>query len=174
MKALRFVFSPSGRLSPQAFVFAAIIVYLAGAASHLLTAPDVIARAGLWPFAALQALLIWIWFVLHAKRLRDARHGVALAAGASVLYALSVVLLVIVAGLFTSALTGQVPDANSASALGLILFVSIIAILLGSGHYDVTWLATTILVLMAFLPLILAVVVTLWAATRPSLEGQSG
>src|SRR5580658_9709912 len=89
--------SPGGRLKPQPFTYAAIAVYLAGAASHLLTAADVMTRAGLWPFLAAQILLLWLWFALHAKRLRDAGHGSGLAAGVALLYALSIALLLIVA-----------------------------------------------------------------------------
>jgi hypothetical protein len=170
MQALRFLFAPSGRLSPQTFVVAAVVVYLAGAASHLLTMPEVIARGGLWSFAAAQALLIWIWFVLHAKRLRDGGRGVGLAAGASLLYALSVVLLIILAASFNNTLAGQVPEANTASALGLILLVSIVAILLGSPHYDLAGLVVAVLLLIAFVPVIVVVAVTLWAATRRSGE----
>lgn len=173
MQALRFLFSPSGRLRPQTFIFAAVAVYLAGAASQLLTRPDVIIRSGLWPFAATQLLLIWIWFVLHAKRLRDGGRPIGLAAGASVLYALSVALLLILAASFYLPLAGQMPDANSASALGLILLVSIVALLLGSPQYDVTSVLVVVLLLLAFVPLIVAVVVTLWAATRPSVDGDT-
>jgi len=168
MQALRFLFSSSGRLPPQAFAFAVVVVYLAGAASHLLTVPEVIARGGLWPFVAAQALLIWIWFTLHAKRLRDAGRAVGLAAGVSFLYALSLLLLIIVTASFYNALAGEVPDPNAAGALGLILLVSIVAILLGSPHYDLAWLMVAILLLIAFFPVIVAVVVSLWAATRPS------
>ena len=167
MQALRFLFSSSGRLPPQAFAFAVVVVYLAGAASHLLTAPEVIARGGLWPFVAAQALLVWIWFALHAKRLRDAGRPTGLAAGVSLLYALSVVLLIIITASFYNALAGEVPDANTASTLGLILLVSIVAVLLGSPHYDLAWLTVAILLLIAFVPVIVAIVVTLWAATRP-------
>lgn len=170
MQTLRFLFSPSGRLSPQSFVIAVVFVYLAGAASHLLTAPEVIIRAGLWPFVAAQASLIWIWFALHAKRLRDGGRPISLATGASVLYALSVALLIILAVSFYSPLAGQAPDANAASALGLILLLFIVAQLLGS-HYDLASLMVAILLLLAFLPLILAVIVTLWAATRPRVDG---
>ncbi len=170
MQALRFLFSPHGRLSPQSFAFAAVAVYAAGVASQWLTVPEVIARGGLWPFVAVQALLIWIWFALHAKRLRDAGRAVGLAAGVSLLYALSVVLLIIVAASFFNTLAGEVTDANTASALGLLLLVSIIAILLGSPHYDFAWLVVTVLTLLAFVPVIVAVMVTLWAATRPSGE----
>src|ERR1700734_1000325 len=100
MQALLLIFSPSGRLPPQTFILAALIIYLAGASSQLLTGPDVIRRAGLWPFMAAQALLIWLWFALHAKRLRDAGRPVGLAAGVSILYALSVALLIIIAASF--------------------------------------------------------------------------
>jgi len=172
MPAMRLLFSPSGRLRPQAFAIAAAAVYVAGITAQSLTVPEVLARAGLWPFAAVQALLVWIWFVLHAKRLRDAGRGVGLAAGVSLLYALSVALLIILAALFSGTLAGQVPDANAASALGLILLISIIADLLGSPHYDLTSLTAAILLLIAIAPVILAVVVTLWAATRPSVEGE--
>jgi ABC-type Na+ efflux pump permease subunit len=118
-----------------------------------------------------QALLIWIWFVLHAKRLHDAGRAAGLAAGVSVLYALSIALLVVVAASFYGALAGQVasdvPDANAASALGLILVLSIIAILLGAPHFDLAWLMVAILLSLAFVPIVLAVATTFWAATRP-------
>src|ERR1700684_2539010 len=97
MQALRFLFSPSGRLAPQAFVIAAIAVYAAGAAAQYLTTPNILALSGLWSFAAAQAVLIWIWYALHARRLRDSGHSIGLAAGAAALYALSVVLLLILA-----------------------------------------------------------------------------
>jgi hypothetical protein len=169
MQALRLLFSPAGRLPPHTFVVCAVLVYLAGAASHLLTMPDVIARAGLWLFVAVQALLIWVWFALHAKRLRDSGRNIGLAAGVSVLYALSIALLIIIAASFYNTLAGQVPDASTASALGLILLLSIVAILLGSPHYDLAWLMVAVLLLIALVPIVLAVAVTLWAAARPGI-----
>ena len=170
MQTLRYLFSPSGRLRPQQFALGVVIVYVAGVASQWLTMPDVIAHGGLWPFVAAQALLIWVWFALHAKRLRDAGRGVGLAAGVSLLYALSVVLLMIVAASFFNASAGEVPDANAASALGLLLLVAIVAELLGSPQHDFAWVMVTILTLVAFVPVIVAVVFTLWAATRRSAE----
>jgi uncharacterized membrane protein YhaH (DUF805 family) len=166
MQALRFVFSPSGRLPPRAFIFAVIVVYAAGAASHWLTKPDVIARAGLWPFVAVQAVLIWIWFALHARRLHDAGRGAGLAAGVGLLYVLSLVLLIVVAASFFNT-AGDVPDPNTASALGLLLLATIIASLLGSPHYDVSWAIVAVLVVIAVLPILVAVQFTFWAATRP-------
>jgi hypothetical protein len=173
MQALRFLFLPSGRLRPRPFVAGVIGVYLAGAASHLLTMPDLIARAGLWPFATVQAILTWVWFALHGKRLRDAGRGVGLAAAVSVLYALAVALLLIVAAAFFNASAGAVPDANARGALGLILLVEIAAILLGAPSHDLAWVMVTILIAMALVPIVLALVVTLWAATRPSAKEPS-
>jgi hypothetical protein len=167
MRALRILFSPVGVLAPGTFIVVAVVVYGAGMASHWLTTPDVIRRAGLWPFIAAQIVLIWIWYVLHAKRLRDGGQSAGLAAGVSALYALSVALLVIVAASFYGPLAGQGTDPNTASALGLILFASIIALLAGAPHYDVSWLIVVILLLLAFVPIVLAVATTLWAATRP-------
>ena len=167
MHALHFLLSPSGRLRPQPFIAAAVAVYLAGMASHLLTTPDVMQRGGLWPFIAAQILLIWIWFALHAKRLNDAGRGRGLAVGIGLLYALSVVLLVIVAdGFFNTDLV--MGNASATSALQLLLLFYVIATLLGSPHYDLGWLMVAVLTLMAFVPVIVALVFSIWTASRPS------
>jgi len=169
MHVLRFLLSPSGRLRPQAFVFAALGVYAAGAASQWLTAPDAVAHNGLWLFAAAQAALTWIWFCLHAKRLRDADRGPGLAAGIGVLYALSVVLFLIVATSFFSSL-GAASDRNAMTGAGLILFVWVVASLSTWSDHDVGWLIVAALTAIALLPMFLALCVTAFAATRPSTE----
>jgi uncharacterized membrane protein YhaH (DUF805 family) len=166
MQALRFLFSPFGRLRPRPFAWAALAVYVAGLAAQSLTASDMLARIGLWPFAIAQVVLIWMWFALHAKRLRDAGHAIGLAVGASVLYALSIVLLLIIGGSFLD--KASIDAANGSSALGLLVLISTIATLLSASHYDVTWLFVAGLTIMAFLPPLVALAVTLWAATRPS------
>ncbi|PWT90362.1 MAG: hypothetical protein C5B56_05540 [Proteobacteria bacterium] len=168
MHALGFLFSPSGRLRPRPFVIAAAGVYAVGVASHALTTADVIARVGLWAFVAVQALLVWIWFALHAKRLRDAGRGVGLAVGVGLLYVLSIVLLVILAAAFFNTAAADTADPNTASALGLILLVAVIAALGGAANYDVAWLLVAALTLIALVPLIVTALFTLWAATRPS------
>jgi len=173
MQAVRFFFSPDGRLKPRPFIYGAIAVYLAGLASHLLTAPDVMARGGLWPFIAVQALLIWIWFALHGKRLHDAGRSAGLAAGVALLYLLSIVLLLIVADAFFNTSDGLMMNTNATSALGLILLLYIIATLLGSTHYDLAWLMVALLTLLAFLPIVVALAFTVWAATRPSIKTPS-
>jgi uncharacterized membrane protein YhaH (DUF805 family) len=173
MQALRFLFSPSGRLRPRPFVLAVIVVYLAGLAAQRLTASPMLPY-GLWPFAIVQALLIWIWFALHAKRLRDAGLGSGLAAGASLLYALSVVLMLLVGASFAHEFTAPSWGVAPTSTLGLIYLIllidmiSIVSILSGSPHYDVTWLILAGMTITAFLPPIFAITLTIRAAKRPS------
>ena len=60
MWALRTLFSPYGRLQLRPFILVAIVVYIAGIAAQWLTAPDVLKRIGIAPFAVVQILLIWM------------------------------------------------------------------------------------------------------------------
>src|ERR1700681_1894322 len=100
MQALRLLFSPLGRLGPKVFVIAVIVVDAAGAASQWLTVLGATASNKLLLFAAVQAVLIWVWVVLQPNGLRDAARSSGLAVGAAVLYALSVVLLLTVTTAF--------------------------------------------------------------------------
>ena len=167
MQALRFLFSPAGRLEPRAFVFATIVVYALGVAAQWLTMPDILLRAGIWPFAVAQALLVWVWYVLHARRLHDAGRPVDIAAGAALLYGLSIVLLLIVTIGYFKPYAGAV-DPNATAALNIILFIMVVSALTQSSGHDVGALIVTVLMVLALLPVIVAVAVTLWAATRPS------
>ena len=167
MQALHSLFSPAGRLAPRAFIIAAIIVYALGVAAQWLTMPDVLLRAGIWPFAVAQALLVWVWYALHARRLHDAGRPVDLAAGAALLYGLSIILLLIVSVGYFKPDAGTV-DPNATAALNIILLVMVISALTESAGHDVGTLIVTVLMVLALLPVIVAVAVTLWAATRPS------
>jgi uncharacterized membrane protein YhaH (DUF805 family) len=168
MQSLHLVLSPGGRLRPQPFILGAAAVYIAGAASHWLTTPDVAARAGLWAFAAVQALLTWLWFVLHAKRLHDAGRGHGLAIAVALLYALSIVFLLILAVNFFAGSGGLMANAGATGALELILFLYIIETLAGS--HDLGSIVVGVLTLFAFVPIIIALLFTVWAATRPSMD----
>jgi uncharacterized membrane protein YhaH (DUF805 family) len=162
------IFSPGGQLRPRPFVLGIAAVYAAGVASHWLTTPDVTAHMGLWAFAVAQAVLIWLWFVLHAKRLHDAGRGDGLAGAVALLYALSIVFLLLLAMNFFAGSTGLMGNASAQSALELILFLYIIQTLAGSMPHDLGSIVIGVLTLFAMLPMVVALVFTLWAATRPS------
>ena len=172
MRTLGLLFSPSGRLGRQAFVLAALGVYAAGIASQWLTAPGVMARGGIWPFAIVQVVLIWIWFSLHAQRIHDADRSVGIAVAAAMVYFLAVMGLVFLLRTLFGDISTETLDANAASAVTLILFIWIVAILSGAPGADFYWLGVLVLVAAA-LPLIFTVAVTLWAATRPSTHEQT-
>jgi uncharacterized membrane protein YhaH (DUF805 family) len=161
------IFSPRGRLRPRPFILGIAAVYAAGVAAHWLTTPDVTARIGLWAFAAVQAALTWLWFVLHAKRLHDAGRGDGLARGIALLYALSIVFLLMLAMNFFAGSTGLMGNASATSALELILFLYIIQTLAGSIPHDLGSIVIGVLTLFALLPVIVALFFTLWTATRP-------
>jgi uncharacterized membrane protein YhaH (DUF805 family) len=162
--------SPQGRLRPQPFLAAVAAIYIAGALSHWLTVPGVIAHVGLWAFAAAQAVLIWLWFVVHAKRLHDAGRRESLAVAVAILYVLSLVLLLLLATNFFAGLeAGSLGDASATSALELVLLLYIVMTLTGPVQYDLTWIVVVILTLFAFVPVVIALVFTLWAATRTSV-----
>jgi uncharacterized membrane protein YhaH (DUF805 family) len=163
------VFSPGGQLRPRPFVLGIATVYAAGVASHWLTTPDVTARMRLWAFAVAQAILIWLWFVLHAKRLHDAGRSDGLAGAVALLYALSIVFLLLLAMNFFAGSTGLMGNASAQSALELILFLYIIQTLAGSMPHDLGSIVIGVLTLFAMLPVVVALVFTLWAATRPSV-----
>src|SRR5262249_59198044 len=91
MESLAVFFSARGRLAPRAFAAGAAVVYATAFLSPLLISPPVMLRAGLVPFALVQAIAIWCWFCLHAKRLRDADRQVGVAVAIAVLYALAVI-----------------------------------------------------------------------------------
>jgi uncharacterized membrane protein YhaH (DUF805 family) len=169
MGPLRFLFSPAGRLPAKPFIIAALAVYAVGIVSLPLTGQPAFGRSGLWLFAAVQGVLTWIWYALHARRLHDAGRSGGLAAAIAVLYALSVVLLVLVGAAFTAS-GSAFGNANAAGALGLSLLLTIIDAVSGPHGYDASWLVVVLLLAMAYVPFILAVALTLFAATRPSVK----
>lgn len=172
MEALRFLFVPSGRLRSQPFVLAAIGVYVAGFAAQALTLPEMLVY-GLLPFAIVQAVLIWIWFALHAKRLHDSGHYSGCALVVSALYALSVALLLSVgASLARGFIVPAAQGSFNTSTLDIINVILVNDILYGFSMlqgtlraYDPSFLGLNV---MAFLPPAVAVTLTIWAAKQPS------
>jgi hypothetical protein len=107
---------------------------------------------------------------LHAKRLHDAARGYGLAIAVALLYLLSLVLLLILATNFLAGSESTLGNASATSALELILLLHIIITLAGSLHYDLTSIVVGILTLCAFAPILIALVFTLWTATRTSAQ----
>jgi uncharacterized membrane protein YhaH (DUF805 family) len=162
MKSLAVFFSARGRLAPRAFAAGAAVVYGTAFLSPFLISPPVLLRAGLAPFAVVQAIAIWCWFCLHAKRLRDADRQVGVAVAIAVLYALAVILFLLLVALIMP--FGDV--AQRARAEDVPILPLLIATLTAeTGIF--AYVAAAILALVVA-PVPVAIGFSIWATTRPA------
>src|SRR5262249_55257128 len=130
MDILSLFLRSSGRLARRPFVIAALSLYAAGVMSQLLLSSAVMTRLGLWAFALVQAFLIWSWYAVHAKRLRDAAAGVGTAAGVAAVCLLADVLFLLVLAMFGFAV--HATDSGSpADAVGFFAALYIFGVLFG-------------------------------------------
>lgn len=156
MHHLQSLLSSHGFLGPGRFAVATLVVYALGLATQMLTAPPVLMHFGLWPFLLTQASLTWVWFALHATRLRDAGRGASPAQGIAAIYLLAGVLLVLVGVFFmeNASVDGWAP-------VSLILVRELVTFGRGSGDL------LTLLGLIACAALLLPPAFSLWAAAQP-------
>jgi len=161
MQSLALFFSARGRLAPRAFAASAAAVYGTAFLSQLLISAPVMLHAGLAPFTLVQAIAIWSWFCLHAKRLRDADRGIGVAVAIAVLYALAVILFLLLVALImppgdaARRSAGDVPS----------LFFLIATLMADPGLF--AYVAAGIFALV-FAPVPMAIALSIWAATRPA------
>jgi uncharacterized membrane protein YhaH (DUF805 family) len=158
MHFLSLVLTSTGHIGPRCFAAAMAAAYGLGLGAQWLTVPEVLSRAGLWPFLLAQALLTWVWFALHAKRLRDAGRGIALAQGIAAIHVLAIALLILVGAFFLDEIT--VPGTTMPASL------TVLRQLLGFVHGLSDPL--TILGLIACAALIIPPVFSIWLALQPS------
>jgi uncharacterized membrane protein YhaH (DUF805 family) len=154
-------------LAPLPFTLAVAVVYLLSFGSQMLLAPPTTGRFGVVPFGLGQAALIAIWIVLHVRRLRDAGQPPGLAYGIAVIYAIEVVLLAIVIGLMLTSTAGTSDSAGpDSSILNLFVILYFLTLLSGdpSGGVVQIWIAGFVILLI--LPVVVALVFSIWAATR--------
>jgi uncharacterized membrane protein YhaH (DUF805 family) len=167
LQPLALFFSARGRLAPKPFACAVTAVYATAFLSQLLISPAAMAHAGAALFALVQALATWSWFCLHAKRLRDAGHGIGVAVAVAVLYALAVVLFLLMAALMADANPKDAtnpPSADLADFFVLSLFVAMFR-----GHPDLglfSYIAMAVLVLV-LIPIGIAVGCSIFAFRLP-------
>jgi hypothetical protein len=160
--------SARGRLAPTPFARATIAVYLAAFLSQFLVSAPVMAHAGPAPFALVQALAIWSWFCLHAKRLRDSGTGIGGAIAIAILYGLAVLLFMLTAMLIAAALwkdATTAPRADLADLFGLFLFIGMV---MGERNLDLFAYVVMAILILILIPIILALGFSVFAFGRPS------
>jgi uncharacterized membrane protein YhaH (DUF805 family) len=163
MESLALFFSARGHLAPRAFAAGAAVVYGTALLSFLLISPPVVLRVGLAPFALVQAIAIWCWFCLHAKRLRDADRRIGVAVAIVVLYALAVILFLLLVALIMP--FGDVAQTARADDDVLALPLLIATLTAETGIF--AYVAAAILALVVA-PVPMAIGFSIWAATRPA------
>ena len=163
--------SPAGRLARGPFAVAVLVVYTLSFLSQVLLSAPVVMRAGPWTFAVVQAALTWAWYVLHARRLRDAGRGSGLALGIAIVYGLAIVLLLLIvtATAPDSAATATPAGKEPPTLLSFFLILYLLALLTGDPSLGL--LAYLLIGFAALLltPIAIAIVFTIRTALWPSI-----
>ena len=165
------LFSVQRRLARKPFAVGVLAVDAAGIAAQALLSGELIARAGLWPFLIVQSALIWIWLVLHVRRLRDAGQPPAAAVGVAIVYALSLALLLTLMAFLTNpdaigARTGERPAGDAATGTLLVPFLFAIV---SEPDFGVFTTILKGLILIAFLPAMISVIFSIRTGMRRSV-----
>ena len=162
------IFSDAGRLAPKPFALGAIGVYLASFLSQFLLAAPVTARASIIPFLLVQVAVVWFWYALHVRRLRDAGRPTSSVIGLTILYALAIVLLLVV--MLAIDAPGQPTGPNESPFAGvfqIFLIVFLIGMILGDPNLGMFGYVVLGVIALVMLPFAIAIAFSVWAGTRP-------
>src|SRR6476619_6313450 len=160
--------SPNGRLARGSFVPAVIAVYVASFLSQVLLSPSVTARAGVALFVLTQIVLIWIWMVLHTRRLRDAGRPTGIVIGIAMIYVLEVALLVLLVWLILASAGPSGGASTDASIFRLFVILYLLGMMTGDPTLGALQIWMMGFAAVMLLPVAIAVVFSLWTATRTS------
>jgi uncharacterized membrane protein YhaH (DUF805 family) len=159
--------SPAGRLSPETFGLAVVVVYAFAFAAQFLPS-----STGYWPFTLAQVVLTWSWYGLHAKRLRDAARTTVPAAVIAILCGLAVVIVLVAATMATDRLLGagalNAGTLPSPSASMLIIILYLVGVSSDAGGTGAVGIMLAGVAAIAAMPVVIAIGFSIWAGTRPS------
>jgi uncharacterized membrane protein YhaH (DUF805 family) len=163
--------SPVPRLARGPFAVAVGGVYLGIFASQVLLSPPVTAHVGVFAFVLAQVVLIALWIVLHRRRLRDAGRPAGMVYGVAAIYALEVVLLVLLVWLILASSAGLSGGASGeATILHLFIILYLLSLMTGDPNLGALQIWMMGFAAVMVLPVLIAVVFSLWAGTRPSVS----
>jgi uncharacterized membrane protein YhaH (DUF805 family) len=160
--------SRDGRLARGPFSLAVIAVYLASFASQILLSAPVTAQVSVVPFVLVQVGLIWLWIVLHTRRLRDAGRPTGIVIGIAMIYVLEVVLLVLLIWLILASTAPAGGAGSDATIFQLFVVLYLLGMMTGDPNLGALQIWMIGFAALMLLPVVIAVVFSLWAATRTS------
>jgi hypothetical protein len=158
-----------GRLAPGPFMLAVIAVYLASFVSQALLSAPVTAQVSVVPFLLVQVALIWLWIVLHTRRLRDAGRPTGIVIGIAMIYALEVVLLVLLIWLILASAGPSGGAGSDASIFNLFVILYLLGMMTGDPNLGALQIWMVGFAAVMLLPVVIALVFSVWTATRTSL-----
>ena len=168
MASLPAFLSASGRIAPNPFALGAVAVYVASFFSQFLLAAPVTARASVVPFLLLQIAIAWFWYSLHVRRLRDAGRPTGSAIALTILYALAIVLLLLVMLAIDAPGQPTGPETTPyANVFQVFLVLFLIGMILGDPNLGMFGYVMLGVIALVLLPIVIAVVFTVWVGTRP-------
>jgi uncharacterized membrane protein YhaH (DUF805 family) len=174
MRSLALLVSASGRLPRKPFWIAVVVVYVASFLAQFLLAAPIVARLSVLPFLAVQAALAWVWYALHARRLRDAGRTTGAALALTVLYGLAIVLLCLIVIAVTATggdaplpATGVQPPPPTIFDMFLLLFL--LGMIFGEPTLGIWGFILLGVIAVVLLPIVIAMAFTVWVGTRPSI-----
>lgn len=174
MASLPAFLSAAGRIAPRPFALGAAVVYGASFLSQFLLAAPVMARTSVVPFLVVQIAIAWVWYGLHVRRLRDAGRPAGSAIALTILYALAIVLLLLVMLAIDAPGEPAGPDATPyARVLQIFLILYLIGMILGDPSLGMFGYVMLGVIALMMLPILIAIVFTIWVGTRPSVPPSS-
>lgn len=168
MDPLALLFSRSGQIARQPFAIAIVGVYLAGFFSQSLLGEPTLSKAGVWPFAILQGGLVWMWTVLHMKRLRDAGRspGVPVAFACIYVIALLAVIAIVLSIMMGSSGSNETPGGGN--LIPFLFVIYLFAALFGGLQMNALAYLLMAFAMLLFTPVLIGFGYSLWVGTRPS------
>jgi uncharacterized membrane protein YhaH (DUF805 family) len=158
----------TSRLARGPFILAALAVYVVSFVSQMLLSAPVTVQVGVVPFVLVQVALVWLWIVLHTRRLRDAGRPTGIVIGIAMIYMLEIVLLVLLISLILASAGPSGGASSDASIFQLFVILYLLGMMTGDptlGALQIWMLGFAVVLL---LPVAIAVVFSLWTATRTS------
>lgn len=162
-------FIPSGDLEQGPYLRSLIALVIGAILSHLLTAPVVTAQLGLLPFVVTQLALIWWWYALIVKRLRNAERSFLGATAVAIINLFALLLLSVMLVLQFSDTSAGAAGPYIPASISLLIYPFVFLFNAATGPSPNSQdLQVSLLALAVLAPLVLTIFYSLWAAAQPS------
>jgi uncharacterized membrane protein YhaH (DUF805 family) len=160
---------PSGDIEQRPYARALVALLIGAILSNMLSAPVVTASFGIWPFVVTQFALLWFWFALTAKRLRNAERSVLGVTAVALIAVIAIVLLAVVLALQSSDLEAGAAAPWIPASIGTLIYPFVFLFNLVTGpSANAQDLTIAVLATFTVAPLLLMTWYSAWAALQPS------